>query len=166
MRWPLWRLPVCGALERRKRIACLPISRRHLCVASWCALTNGAALINDSYNSSPAALQAMTAVLAATPKYHRRILAAGEMRELGALPPNCIAKRDNLRPAPEKSIGLSALREMRRKLSKARWPRVCLGRTPNFFHFGRSGKIFGGFRGIRRRDAGERLARREDGAHR
>ena len=47
------------------------------------ALTNGAALINDSYNSSPAALQAMTAVLAATPKYHRRILAAGEMRELG-----------------------------------------------------------------------------------
>jgi UDP-N-acetylmuramoyl-tripeptide--D-alanyl-D-alanine ligase len=47
------------------------------------ALTNGAALINDSYNSSPAALQAMTAVLAATPKFHRRILAAGEMRELG-----------------------------------------------------------------------------------
>src|ERR1700681_3630194 len=47
------------------------------------ALTNGAALINDSYNSSPAALQAMTAVLAATSKYHRRILAAGEMRELG-----------------------------------------------------------------------------------
>jgi UDP-N-acetylmuramoyl-tripeptide--D-alanyl-D-alanine ligase len=47
------------------------------------ALSNGAALINDSYNSSPAALQAMTAVLAATPKYHRRILAAGEMRELG-----------------------------------------------------------------------------------
>jgi UDP-N-acetylmuramoyl-tripeptide--D-alanyl-D-alanine ligase len=47
------------------------------------ALTNAAALINDSYNSSPAALQAMTAVLAATPKYHRRILAAGEMRELG-----------------------------------------------------------------------------------
>jgi UDP-N-acetylmuramoyl-tripeptide--D-alanyl-D-alanine ligase len=46
-------------------------------------LSNGAALINDSYNSSPAALQAMTAVLVATPKYHRRILVAGEMRELG-----------------------------------------------------------------------------------
>ena len=45
--------------------------------------SNGAALINDSYNSSPAALQAMTALLAATPAFQRRILAAGEMRELG-----------------------------------------------------------------------------------
>ena len=46
--------------------------------------SNGAALINDSYNSSPAALQAMTELLAVTPNYRRRILAAGEMRELGA----------------------------------------------------------------------------------
>jgi UDP-N-acetylmuramoyl-tripeptide--D-alanyl-D-alanine ligase len=46
--------------------------------------SNGAALINDSYNSSPAALQAMMELLAATPSYRRRILAAGEMRELGA----------------------------------------------------------------------------------
>jgi UDP-N-acetylmuramoyl-tripeptide--D-alanyl-D-alanine ligase len=46
-------------------------------------LENGAALINDSYNSSPAALAAMIYVLAATPDYRRRILAAGEMRELG-----------------------------------------------------------------------------------
>src|SRR6202035_909816 len=45
--------------------------------------SNGAALINDSYNSSPAALHAMIAVLAATPNFKRRILAAGEMRELG-----------------------------------------------------------------------------------
>jgi UDP-N-acetylmuramoyl-tripeptide--D-alanyl-D-alanine ligase len=49
--------------------------------------SNGAALINDSYNSSPAALQAMIKVLAATPNYRRRILAAGEMRELGATSP-------------------------------------------------------------------------------
>src|SRR5580692_6656144 len=48
---------------------------------------NGAALINDSYNSSPAALHAMISVLAATPDYHRRILAAGEMRELGQTSP-------------------------------------------------------------------------------
>ena len=49
--------------------------------------SNGAALINDSYNSSPAALHAMVAVLAATPNFQRRILAAGEMRELGAASP-------------------------------------------------------------------------------
>jgi UDP-N-acetylmuramoyl-tripeptide--D-alanyl-D-alanine ligase len=45
--------------------------------------SSGWALINDSYNSSPAALQAMTELLAATPSFKRRILAAGEMRELG-----------------------------------------------------------------------------------
>ncbi len=50
--------------------------------------SNGAALINDSYNSSPAALHAMVAVLAATPNFQRRILAAGEMRELGASSPD------------------------------------------------------------------------------
>src|SRR5438876_7834634 len=44
--------------------------------------SNGAALINDSYNSSPAALEAMTELLAATPNFQRRILVAGEMREL------------------------------------------------------------------------------------
>lgn len=49
--------------------------------------SNGAALINDSYNSSPAALHAMVAVLAATPNFQRRIVAAGEMRELGAASP-------------------------------------------------------------------------------
>jgi UDP-N-acetylmuramoyl-tripeptide--D-alanyl-D-alanine ligase len=48
---------------------------------------NGFALINDSYNSSPAALQAMIHLLAATPGYQRRILAAGEMRELGPSSP-------------------------------------------------------------------------------
>ncbi|MGC1483774.1 MAG: UDP-N-acetylmuramoyl-tripeptide--D-alanyl-D-alanine ligase [Candidatus Acidiferrum sp.] len=49
--------------------------------------SNGAALINDSYNSSPAALHAMVAALAATPNFQRRIVAAGEMRELGAASP-------------------------------------------------------------------------------
>jgi UDP-N-acetylmuramoyl-tripeptide--D-alanyl-D-alanine ligase len=52
------------------------------------SFSNGAALINDSYNSSPAALHAMIKVLAATPNYRRRILAAGEMRELGATSPH------------------------------------------------------------------------------
>jgi UDP-N-acetylmuramoyl-tripeptide--D-alanyl-D-alanine ligase len=49
--------------------------------------SNGAAIINDSYNSSPAALQAMITLLAATPNYRRRILAVGEMRELGTSSP-------------------------------------------------------------------------------
>jgi UDP-N-acetylmuramoyl-tripeptide--D-alanyl-D-alanine ligase len=43
----------------------------------------GFTVINDSYNSSPAALNELTRLLAATPGYRRRILAAGEMRELG-----------------------------------------------------------------------------------
>ena len=46
-------------------------------------LDNGAAVINDSYNSSPTALRAMSHMLAVTPGFRRRILAAGEMRELG-----------------------------------------------------------------------------------
>ena len=45
--------------------------------------SSGTAIINDSYNSSPAALEAMTRLLAATPNYRRRVLVVGEMRELG-----------------------------------------------------------------------------------
>jgi UDP-N-acetylmuramoyl-tripeptide--D-alanyl-D-alanine ligase len=44
---------------------------------------NGLTVINDSYNSSPTALNALSELLAATPGYRRRILAAGEMLELG-----------------------------------------------------------------------------------
>ena len=43
----------------------------------------GFAVINDSYNSNPVALKAMIELLARTPGYRRRILAAGEMLELG-----------------------------------------------------------------------------------
>lgn len=44
---------------------------------------DGFTVINDSYNSSPSALTAMVELLASTPGYRRRILAAGEMLELG-----------------------------------------------------------------------------------
>jgi UDP-N-acetylmuramoyl-tripeptide--D-alanyl-D-alanine ligase len=44
---------------------------------------DGFSVINDSYNSSPTALSALVQLLAATPGYKRRILAAGEMLELG-----------------------------------------------------------------------------------
>lgn len=43
---------------------------------------NGATIVNDSYNSNPAALRAMIAVLRGMPA-QRRILVAGEMLELG-----------------------------------------------------------------------------------
>jgi UDP-N-acetylmuramoyl-tripeptide--D-alanyl-D-alanine ligase len=46
-------------------------------------LMRGAAVINDCYNSNPAALKAMIAVLKSMPA-ERRILVAGEMLELGA----------------------------------------------------------------------------------
>ena len=61
----------------------LPLLRPPSMRGELLRFTGGAALINDSYNSSPAALQAMTSLLAATPGFRRRILAAGEMRELG-----------------------------------------------------------------------------------
>jgi UDP-N-acetylmuramoyl-tripeptide--D-alanyl-D-alanine ligase len=44
---------------------------------------DGFAVINDSYNSNPVALVAMIDLAARTPGYHRRILAAGQMLELG-----------------------------------------------------------------------------------
>jgi len=44
----------------------------------------GFTVINDSYNSSPLALAAAAELIAATEGYRRRILAAGEMLELGA----------------------------------------------------------------------------------
>jgi UDP-N-acetylmuramoyl-tripeptide--D-alanyl-D-alanine ligase len=44
----------------------------------------GFSVINDCYNSNPVALAAMTEILIHTPVSGRRILAAGEMLELGA----------------------------------------------------------------------------------
>ena len=43
----------------------------------------GLTVINDCYNSSPTAMESMLEVLAQTPGSKRRILAAGEMLELG-----------------------------------------------------------------------------------
>jgi UDP-N-acetylmuramoyl-tripeptide--D-alanyl-D-alanine ligase len=43
----------------------------------------GFTVINDSYNSSPTALQSLMELVAATEGYRRRIVASGEMLELG-----------------------------------------------------------------------------------
>lgn len=48
---------------------------------------DGFTVINDSYNSSPTALDALVGLLSSTPGYRRRILAAGEMLELGKSAP-------------------------------------------------------------------------------
>jgi UDP-N-acetylmuramoyl-tripeptide--D-alanyl-D-alanine ligase len=69
-----------GAAEAQSVFpALLPADKRGEVVRFECGLT----VINDSYNSSPTALNALAELLAATPGYRRRILAAGEMLELG-----------------------------------------------------------------------------------
>jgi UDP-N-acetylmuramoyl-tripeptide--D-alanyl-D-alanine ligase len=69
-----------GAAEAREVFAALvPADKRGEVVRFESGLT----VINDSYNSSPTALNALAQLLADTPGYHRRILAAGEMLELG-----------------------------------------------------------------------------------
>jgi UDP-N-acetylmuramoyl-tripeptide--D-alanyl-D-alanine ligase len=45
---------------------------------------SGFALINDCYNSNPVALERMIDVLCSVPGYSRRILVAGEWREIGS----------------------------------------------------------------------------------
>jgi UDP-N-acetylmuramoyl-tripeptide--D-alanyl-D-alanine ligase len=69
-----------GAEEARRVFPSLAPAEKRGEVARF---EEGFAVINDSYNSSPAALGAVMGLLAATPGYQRRILAAGEMLELG-----------------------------------------------------------------------------------
>ena len=69
-----------GAEEARKVFAALkPAAMR----GEVLKFEDGFAVVNDAYNSNPLALAGMVDLLAATPGYRRRILAAGEMLELG-----------------------------------------------------------------------------------
>jgi UDP-N-acetylmuramoyl-tripeptide--D-alanyl-D-alanine ligase len=69
-----------GAAEAKRVFAGLtPADKRGEVVR----FEEGFSVINDTYNSSPAALTALLELLAATPGYRRRIVAAGEMLELG-----------------------------------------------------------------------------------
>jgi UDP-N-acetylmuramoyl-tripeptide--D-alanyl-D-alanine ligase len=68
----------------RTRVASLrPVPRR----GASMRLANGARVVDDSYNASPAAVQAAIATLAATAADGRRILVLGDMLELGAASP-------------------------------------------------------------------------------
>lgn len=72
----------CGATleDLGPAIAALrPVPRR----GSSSVLPSGVRVVDDSYNASPAALEAAIATLAATPTAGRRVLVAGEMLELG-----------------------------------------------------------------------------------
>jgi UDP-N-acetylmuramoyl-tripeptide--D-alanyl-D-alanine ligase len=69
-----------GADARRVFPSLVPADKRGEVVR----YDEGISVINDCYNSSPEALNSMTQLLAATPGYRRRIIAAGEMLELGA----------------------------------------------------------------------------------
>ena len=69
------------AASIENRVSALrPVARR----GASTMLANGARLIDDSYNASPAAVRAMLAALGATPVLGRRIAVLGEMLELGA----------------------------------------------------------------------------------
>ncbi len=69
-----------GAEEAQKVFSSLtPADKRGEVVR----FADGFTVINDTYNSSPTALSALVQLLAVTPGYQRRILAAGEMLELG-----------------------------------------------------------------------------------
>ena len=66
--------------EIAERVARLrPVARR----GALSSLPGGVRVIDDSYNASPAAVQAMLATLASTPTTGRRIAVLGEMLELG-----------------------------------------------------------------------------------
>ncbi len=72
-------LGVPPAAIASRAAAARPVRRR----GSDATLRNGARLIDDSYNASPAALEAMLQALAATQTAGRRIAVLGEMLELG-----------------------------------------------------------------------------------
>ena len=63
----------------------------------------GFLVINDCYNSNPVALERMIDVLSATTGYRRKILVAGEMRELGPTAPE-LHRIAGERTAQRKSI--------------------------------------------------------------
>lgn len=70
---------ITAAIAKKALPSLQPASMR----GEFLKFASGFAIINDCYNSNPVALERMIDLLASTPGYRRRILVAGEMRELG-----------------------------------------------------------------------------------
>lgn len=70
---------ITAAIAKKALAAIHPASMR----GELLKFASGFAVINDCYNSNPVALERMIDLLVSTPGYRRRILVAGEMRELG-----------------------------------------------------------------------------------
>ena len=95
----------------------------------------GFSVINDCYKSNPVALAAMIDLLAHTSAPGRRILAAGEMLELGPTSPETASASGARRGPgkPENLPGSSACREMRKLCSRRHRSRPSRLRARDFF---------------------------------
>ena len=70
---------ITAGIAKKELVRLKPGSMR----GEFLKFASGFAVINDCYNSNPVALERMIDLLSSTPGYRRRILVAGEMRELG-----------------------------------------------------------------------------------
>ena len=132
MRWRRSRRPASGESAPRKPPTVLPELAAGEMRGRLLRFADGFAVINDSYNSNPVALEAMTELLARTPGYRRRILAAGEMLELG--PESSRLHRETGRYAAAQKIdGWSAFRALPRSWCRARSKADCRGDRARFF---------------------------------
>ena len=128
----------------------------------------GFAVINDCYNSNPVALERHDRAAGAHAGLRRRILAAGEMLELG--PSSAELHREAGRACRRHAkTRLDHRRAGRRRRVRRAAPSKpgIRARTHKFFaDSAEAGSVSGGICRARRPAAGERFARREDGAHR
>ena len=124
----------------------------------------GFAVINDSYNSNPAALRAMMELLAHTAGYRRRILAAGEMLELG--PASASLHRET--GAAAAALNLDWIVAVQGNAAEIAAGAIDAGMPPErarfFADFRGSCRICRRNRRAGRSPAGQRFARSEDGA--
>ena len=134
-------------------------------------LSNGAALINDSYNSSPG----RAAIHDCGAGRHRRVSPAhsrrGRNARAGANFRRAASRSGSLCRAPGFQGRQNRLDHRRSRRCRANCRRRGGGRIAPladkiFLILRRGGQISGRLRGIRRRAAGQRLARRQDGTHR